>query len=182
MIRILDFFISLTLLILLAPILFSVFLIVFVECKSPLFFQKRMGRFEKPFILVKFRTMHKDTLSMASHLVNKSSITKIGKFLRKYKLDELPQLYNVLVGDMSLVGPRPGLFEQKELYECRKKLNVYSFRPGITGLSQINNIDMSTPILLAKYDNLMLSRLNLHHYFKYLFLTLLGRGIGDAIK
>jgi lipopolysaccharide/colanic/teichoic acid biosynthesis glycosyltransferase len=96
-------------------------------------------------------------------------------------LDELPQLWNVLVGDMSLVGPRPNLFNQTELIEERQKRGVYGIRPGITGLAQINKIDMSTPQLLAETDARMIAQLNVWNYFKYIFLTVFGKGFGDRV-
>jgi len=149
---------------------------------SPVFRQERVGRNKKPFILVKFRTMSVDTASVASHLASTASITKMGGFLRKTKLDELPQLWNVLKGEMSLVGPRPGLFNQEELTKAREGEGVFMVRPGITGLAQINDIDMSTPELLAKTDARMIKEMSLKNYFKFIFQTVLGAGTGDRIK
>ena len=131
---------------------------------------------------MKFRSMHVNTKSVATHLANSSAVTKYGAFLRKYKLDELPQLFNVLLGDMSLVGPRPNLFNQEELMHERDSRGVYAVRPGITGLAQINKIDMSTPQLLAETDAKLIQSLNTLGYFKYIFLTVFGKGFGDRIK
>jgi O-antigen biosynthesis protein WbqP len=136
------------------------------DTRSPLFRQERVGRHQKPFTLVKFRTMEKDTASVASHLASASAITPFGRFLRRTKLDELPQLWNVLKGDMSLVGPRPCLFNQEELIAEREARGVYQARPGITGLAQVNGIDMSTPRLLAETDAKMLAELTLGSYFR----------------
>jgi lipopolysaccharide/colanic/teichoic acid biosynthesis glycosyltransferase len=147
-----------------------------------LFRQERVGRHQKPFILVKFRTMTVDTASVASHLASSASITRLGAFLRKTKLDELPQLWNVLKGEMSLVGPRPGLFNQQELTTERASRGVFDVRPGITGLAQVSNIDMSTPKLLAETDQRMIQELKLAHYFKYIFMTVLGKGAGDRVR
>jgi lipopolysaccharide/colanic/teichoic acid biosynthesis glycosyltransferase len=104
-----------------------------------------MGKNKKPFNLYKFRTMHLNTKATSTHLINKQSVTKTGRIIRKAKLDELPQLINVFKGEMSLVGPRPNLYTQQEIILERDKLGVYNVLPGITGLSQINKIDMSTP-------------------------------------
>jgi hypothetical protein len=126
--------------------------------------------------------MHVNAPSVATHLASASSITPFGSFLRKSKLDELPQLWNVLKGDMSLVGPRPNLYNQDELITERDSLLVYSIRPGITGLAQINKIDMSTPRLLAETDARMIEELSVGSYFKYIFFTIFGKGFGDRIK
>ena len=102
--------------------------------------------------------------------------------MRKSKLDELPQLFNVLMGDMSFVGPRPNLFNQTELIEERAMRGVYSVRPGITGLAQVHEIDMSTPRRLAETDAKMIDHLNVWYYFKYIFLTVFGKGFGDRVR
>ena len=180
MIRFFDFVFSFIGLLVLSPVLIAILIIGYFDTKSPLFLQTRVGMREKPFTLIKFRTMRPDTPSVASHLVETASITKLGAFLRKFKLDELPQLLNVLKGDMSLVGPRPNLPNQSELIKERSSKNVYAVRPGITGLAQIQNIDMSTPELLAKTDAEMIVKLNLWMYFRLIFLTVFGKGRGDA--
>ena len=126
--------------------------------------------------------MSKDTASVASHLASSTSITRLGGFLRRTKLDELPQLWNVLMGDMSLVGPRPNLFNQEELINARNVLGVYDVRPGITGLAQIKDIDMSTPELLAKTDAEMIATMSIANYIKYIFLTVVGKGRGDRVR
>ena len=123
--------------------------------------------------------MRVDTPHKGSHLIHQNAKTKLGKFLRKTKMDEIPQLWNVFIGDMSFVGPRPCLPNQYELIREREKLGVFSSYPGITGYAQINRINMSTPKLLAKTDAKMIDEMNLYQYFKYLTLTLLGSGFGD---
>ena len=138
MIRFLDFTFALLGLVCGFPVLLVIYIIGLFDTGSPLFLQERVGRNKKPFTLVKFRTMKVDTASVASHLASSASITKLGGFLRKTKLDELPQLWNVLKGEMSLVGPRPNLFNQNELIAERDALGVYAVRPGITGLAQVN--------------------------------------------
>ena len=182
MIRILDFIFALMGLVLGFPVFVLLTLIGLVDTGSPIFRQERVGRDKKPFTLVKFRTMKMDTASVASHLASSSSITAFGYFLRRTKLDELPQLWNVLKGEMSLVGPRPGLFNQEELTEARDRHGVFSVRPGITGLSQINDIDMSTPDLLAESDAKMIATMSVKNYFRYILLTLKGKGLGDRVK
>ena len=182
MTRIFDILFSFFGLILLSPIVIVLVIIGYFDTGSPIFRQERVGKGMKPFRLMKFRSMHLNAPSVATHLASASSITPFGSFLRKSKLDELPQLWNVLVGDMSLVGPRPNLFNQVELIQERDSRGVYSVRPGITGLAQINKIDMSTPQLLAETDAKMIQELNTLDYFKYIFLTVFGKGFGDRIK
>ena len=174
--------ISTLILIGLSPIFVLIFIICFIELRNPIFVQKRVGMHQKPFKLLKFRTMKINTPSKASHLIDENFVTKFGKIIRLLKLDELPQLLNVLCGDMSLVGPRPSLFNQFELIKWREKYNLYNYKPGITGLSQINGIDMSNPKKLAESDYLMISKINQINYFKYLLLTFFGKGRGDKIK
>ncbi|NOI23982.1 MULTISPECIES: sugar transferase [Vibrio] len=182
MLRILDFLIAFLGLVFLWPLLIIVTIIGLFDTGSPIFVQERVGRNKKPFNLIKFRTMSVETESVASHLANRSSITKLGAFLRKTKIDELPQLINVVKGEMSLVGPRPNLFNQLELIEERDNLGVYDVLPGITGLAQISNIDMSTPELLAKTDRQMLDSLNITLYFRYIIATATGKGAGDRVS
>lgn len=163
------------------PVLLVIALIGWFDNGSPLFRQVRVGRFQKPFTLVKFRSMRPGTSSVATHLANRNSITPFGHFLRRSKLDELPQLWNVFKGEMSLVGPRPGLFNQQELTAERAARGVYNARPGITGLAQVNEIDMSTPKLLAETDAKMLASLTVADYFGYIIQTVSGKGSGDRI-
>jgi lipopolysaccharide/colanic/teichoic acid biosynthesis glycosyltransferase len=181
-IRCFDAFFALIGLTLGFPVLLVILLIGFFDTGAPLFRQERVGRYRKPFTLVKFRTMKPDTASVASHLADASAITALGRFLRRTKLDELPQLWNVLKGEMSLVGPRPCLFSQIELIEERDSRGVLAARPGITGLAQINDIDMSTPRLLAETDAKMLTGMTMRQYFYYIFMTVRGKGTGDRVK
>lgn len=182
MIRIFDFLFSLLGLTVGFPVLLVLVTIGLFDTGSPIFRQVRVGRHQKPFTLVKFRTMKVDTASVATHLASSASITRFGHFLRKTKLDELPQLWNVLKGEMSLVGPRPGLFNQEDLTEERAKRGVFDVRPGITGLAQVNEIDMSTPALLAETDQKMIQSLTVTDYFKYIFMTVAGKGAGDRVR
>lgn len=181
MIRTLDFLFSLFGLMFGFPVLLVLYVIGLFDTGSPVFKQQRVGRLKTPFTLVKFRTMSVDTASVASHLASNASITKFGSFLRRTKLDELPQLWNVLKGEMSLVGPRPCLFNQEELIAEREQRGVLKARPGITGLAQVNDIDMSTPKLLAETDAKMLASLSISAYFKYIFMTVSGKGSGDRV-
>ena len=164
MLRIFDFVFSLLGLVFGFPVLLIIYIIGLFDTGSPVFKQERVGRNKKPFTLVKFRTMSVDTASVASHLASTASITKMGGFLRKTKLDELPQL------------------NQAELTAARDSQGVYAVRPGITGLAQVNDIDMSTPELLAKTDAEMIKNMTLRNYFKYIFQTVLGAGAGDRVS
>ena len=127
--------------------------------------------------------MKLDTIDCATHLANPNKkISYLGKFLRKSKLDEVPQLWNVLQGNMSMVVPRPWLGKQQELINARDKYGIFKLKPGITGLAQINKIDMSEPKKLANIEMQMIKNYNLYYYFYYIFLTLIGNGFGDRIR
>jgi len=182
MIRFLDVVFSALALLIGLPLLLLLTFIGFFDTGSPIFRQQRVGRFQKPFTLVKFRTMRLGTSSVATHLADARAITQFGRFLRRTKLDELPQLWNVLKGEMSLVGPRPCLYSQEELIAERSHRGVFDALPGITGLAQINEIDMSTPSLLADTDAKMLESLNVSAYFRYIFITIFGKGAGDRVR
>jgi O-antigen biosynthesis protein WbqP len=180
-IQLLDFLMAFFGLLATLPILLIVTIIGYFDTRSPIFIQERVGKNKRPFKLIKFRTMSVDTKSVASHLASTASITKLGAFLRKTKIDELPQLINVLKGEMSFVGPRPNLFNQDELITEREQRGVYDVLPGITGLAQVNTIDMSTPKLLAETDQKMIATLTLGDYFKYILQTAIGKGSGDRV-
>ncbi len=182
MIRCIDTVLSAFGLVFLSPVLLVLYVVGLVDTGAPMFRQTRVGRDQKPFTLVKFRTMRPDTASVATHLADVSAITPFGRFLRRTKLDELPQLWNVLKGEMSLVGPRPCLFNQEALITERAERGVFDVRQGITGLAQIQGIDMSTPRLLAETDAQMIKTLTFVNYFKYILLTILGKGVGDRVK
>lgn len=182
MTRLFDILFSFFGLLFLWPVGLILYIIGLFDTGSPIFMQERVGKSKKPFKLIKFRTMDVNTKSVASHLASEAQITKFGSFLRKSKLDELPQLINVLIGDMSLVGARPCLFNQTKLIQEREKRGVYNYLPGITGLGQINNVDMSTPEKLAKLDAEMYQTMSISNYFKYIIGTVSGKGQGDAVK
>ncbi len=153
--RLFDITVSFIALILLCPLLLLVSLMIFLDDGSPVIFkQSRVGKDNQLFNIYKFRTMKRDTVNVASaELENPDAcITKTGRFLRKSSLDELPQLINILKGDMSFVGPRPLIPEESEIRELRAKYNVYSVRPGMTGLAQINGRDTISDDEKAAYD------------------------------
>jgi O-antigen biosynthesis protein WbqP len=164
------------------PLMVVISLVAFCDTGSPILFQKRLGREQKLFTLIKFRTMKKSAAVVPTHEVDPSVVTAFGRFLRSTKLDELPQLINVLRGDMSLVGPRPCLPTQAKLIMERESRLVFSVRPGITGYAQVLRIDMSSPELLAEIDAKMIESLTVFTYWKYIFLTACGAGFGDHTK
>ena len=172
MIRIFDIFFSLIGLIFLSPLLILLWFIGLLDNGSPLFIQKRVGRNLQSFILIKFRTMPKKTRSVGTHLIEDIKLSSFGYFLRRTKIDEIPQLFNVLLGDMSLVGPRPCLLNQRKLISERKKRGVFKVKPGITGLAQISGIGMISPTLLSKTDIKMIKKMSLSNYFYYIFTTI----------
>jgi O-antigen biosynthesis protein WbqP len=172
MLRFIDIILSAIGLILASPLLIILTIVGWCDTGVPMFRQTRVGRHKKPFILLKFRTMKLGTADMATHLVDASAVTPYGSLLRRTKFDELPQLWNVLKGEMSIVGPRPCLASQTELVMAREKLGVFRSRPGVTGLSQIKGINMSTPQTLAETDAAMLTSLGIKDYFRFIFLTL----------
>lgn len=179
--RVIDIVLACIGLLVFLPLLLVIFILGLFDTGSPLLRQERVGRYRRPFVLIKFRTMSLNTPHVPSHLASNCSITPLGSLLRRTKLDELPQLWNVLKGDMSFVGPRPSLFIQNELIEARISRGVYFVRPGITGLAQINGIDMSNPLLLAEIDEKMIKDLNVFMYLKCVVMTLAGNGFGDRV-
>jgi O-antigen biosynthesis protein WbqP len=155
-----------------------------VRLTSPgpaIFRQVRIGRHEKPFVCLKLRTMRNDTRNAPSHEVGASSVTAVGRIMRRTKLDELPQLWNILIGDMSFVGPRPCLPSQSDLIEARRVYGLQMIRPGITGVSQIAGVDMSDPTRLARLDATYLEDMSLANDIKLIFATVWGAGRGDRL-
>ena len=182
-IRIFDITLSLFGLIILSPLLLVILLLsIIFQRGSPLFRQLRVGRDETRFTLIKFRTMRPETGFVGTHEVHPGQVTAWGKVLRNTKIDELPQLWNVFRGEMSLVGPRPCLPNQTDLIQERQKLEVFSVRPGVTGLAQIQGIDMSKPELLAQTDAEMIRKMSVFKYFNYILLTVCGWGRGDRVR
>ena len=171
--RFLDILLSIVSLFFLLLFFILIYVINWLYTGSPLFIQSRVGLNLKNFNLIKFRTMKIRTPSFGTHLINRSNVTYFGYFLRKFKLDEFPQLFNVLKGEMSLVGPRPCLVNQVKLIFERKKRGVFKVRPGITGLAQVLGVTMKTPVRLAKTDLIMIRKMNLFFYFYYILVTIL---------
>ncbi len=143
---------------LISPVIILSMIFIFIEDGLPtVFTQKRLGINKKEFYIYKLRTMKKNTPNLATHEINKDKLLNVGVFLRKFKIDELPQVLNYIKGDINLVGPRPGLPSQKELAHQREINNIFDIKPGITGLAQILGYDMSDPILLSKIDKIYLN-------------------------
>lgn len=147
---------------------------------NPLFVQYRLGRNGRKFRLIKLRTMRIDTGDRPSHETMEGSITRIGALLRRTKLDELPQIWNIVRGEMSFVGPRPGLPSQVELADSRRRHGVDRLIPGITGVAQVAGLDMSTPQHLAEIDASYLGKWSLRRDLLLLWKTAMGGGRGDA--
>lgn len=182
MIRLVDFIAALIGIIVLSPFILLIAIILYLEHRKPFFIQKRVGKNMVEFTLIKFRSMSPKAANLPTHEISADLITRTGKFIRANKLDELPQLWNVLKGEMSLVGPRPCLPTQKELINERQALGVFKLRPGITGPAQVKNIDMSTPKKLALEDSQMAGNLTLFSYLKYVLMTVTGSGQGDKVR
>ncbi len=174
--RIFDFTVSLLLIILSSPVFLIVALIVLIDSGYPVIFkQYRVGKGNKLFYIYKFRTMRVNTRNTATDDLEEADqvITKSGRILRKTSLDELPQLFNVLTGKMSFVGPRPLIPEEKEIRRIRKEYNVYSVRPGITGLAQVNGRDMLSAEEKALFDKEYVEKQSFMLDMKILFKTVL---------
>lgn len=174
--RFLDFSISLVSLIILSPLMVLVAILVKLTSKGPVLFrQRRVGKDNKEFWILKYRSMRTDTPNVATHLLNDPNkfITPIGRFLRKTSLDELPQLINILKGEMAIVGPRPALFNQEDLNEARTKLGVHKILPGLTGWAQINGRDELSTEEKVKFDKAYLDNQSLLFDIKIVFLTVI---------
>lgn len=154
-----------------------------LDSKGPaIFAQKRVGRDEKPFTLYKFRTMSLGTKQAGTHEVSAASVTRVGKTLRRFKIDELPQIINIVRREISVVGPRPCLPVQKELIEARREKSVFALRPGLTGLAQVRGIDMSDPSRLARWDALYGNLRGAMLDVAIIWQTFIGRGGGDRVS
>ena len=161
------------------PILLMIVVAIRLQSPGPaIFAQVRVGRYGRHFICYKLRTMYAGTANLPTHEVQASSVTPLGEYLRRFKIDELPQLWNVIIGDMSLVGPRPCLPSQIDLIEARRRLGVLEVRPGITGIAQVKGVDMSDAARLAELDAQYVRTHDLMGDFRLIMATLRGRGVG----
>ncbi len=182
--RVFDFFTSLILLIVVSPIFLILMLAIRLTSKGPIFFtQRRIGKDNKEFVLYKFRTMKINTPNVATHLLKNPDfyITKVGKFLRKSSFDELPQLINILKGEMTYVGPRPALYNQYDLKELRTRVGVHKLLPGVTGWAQINGRDTIDNIDKVKFSEYYLHNKSIRFDLKILYLTVLKVLKADGI-
>lgn len=181
--RFLDITLAIIIIITIGWMLLFIFLVYKSLYRAPFFFiQKRLGKNKKSFKLIKIRTMKINTMEKPTHRLLSKDVTKIGFFLRKLKVDEIPQIINVLKGDMSFVGPRPCLNIQEKLISEREKFNIFSIKPGISGLAQINKVDMSNPEALVKYEYSYLKKRSFSFDLLIIFYTIIGKGTGDALK
>lgn len=186
--RCFDFIAALGMVLVISPVLLLICLGIKVTSPGPVFFkQRRIGKDKKEFEIYKFRTMRTDTPSdVPTHLFTdaQSFITPIGKILRKTSLDELPQLFNVLKGEMSFIGPRPALWNQFDLTELRDQYNVHSVLPGITGWAQVNGRDEIPLKLKSELDGYYVEHMSLALDIKILVMTfttvLTSKGVAEG--
>jgi len=183
--RIIDIVASLIAIIILMPLLMGVVILITLDSRGPIVFvQRRIGVNDTEFLMYKFRTMFVGTPEVATDkLTNSQSyITKIGYYLRKYSIDELPQLFNVFLGQMSLVGPRPALYNQYDLRQMRKEVGIHQIRPGVTGWAQINGRDEISLSEKVHLDLYYLQNQSLRFYIKILIMTLFRVYSGDGVS
>ena len=172
--RVFDLILALFVFAVLALPMAIVALLVRLTSEGPaLYWSKRIGQNNKIFLMPKFRSMRLDTPQVATHLLTnpRMHLTPLGDFIRKSSLDEIPQLFSVLAGDMSFVGPRPALYNQDDLIELRNKMNVHNLKPGITGWAQINGRDEIPITEKVKLDEFYLLNQNFFLDLKIIFLT-----------
>ena len=183
--RVFDFFISLVATIILFPVITVVAIVIKFSSPGPILFsQKRIGQNNKEFKIYKFRTMRTDTPNVPTHLLDTPEkwITPIGIFLRKTSLDELPQLWNILKGEMSIVGPRPALYNQSDLITLRTEKGVHKLIPGLTGWAQINGRDELPIQRKVKFDEEYLKRRSFLFDIKIIFMTIFKVMKSDGVK
>ena len=174
-ILIIKFFFILCLLFIFIPLILIISILIKIDSTGPVIhWSKRIGLHNNVFYMPKFRTMTTDTPQIASHLMEgkqNTYMTRIGFFLRKYSLDELPQIYSIIKGDMNIVGPRPALFNQKDLIDLRTKKNIHLIKPGITGYAQVNGRDLLSISEKVELDEYYFKKRNLFMDFKILIKT-----------
>lgn len=184
--RIIDIICSLMAIVFLSVIYLPICLIVKCTSKGPVFFkQKRVGKDKTHFNILKFRTMRIDTpKDCPTHLLENPDqyITKVGKFLRKTSLDELPQIFNIFVGDMSVIGPRPALWNQDDLIAERDKYNINALKPGLTGWAQIHGRDELPIPVKVEMDKIYYDNLSFGFDVKCLFMTVISVLKSDGVK
>ncbi|TWH28762.1 O-antigen biosynthesis protein WbqP [Aminobacter sp. J15] len=182
--RLFDLGVAVIGLIICIPIIAVLGVLIRWESQGPaIFSQVRVGRNGRVFRCYKLRTMVENAPNVPTHHANHIHVTRLGSMLRRSKLDELPQLWNIIRGEMSFVGPRPCLPSQKELIIERQRRGVLSLLPGITGLSQVNGIDMSDPVLLAETDAKYLSQASFLGDLRIILQTVfLRKGSGDRVR
>lgn len=184
--RIIDFTLSLIALIILWPVFLIISILIKLDSKGPVLFkQKRVGKDKKHFYILKFRTMRTDTpKDMPTHMLKNPEmfITRVGKFLRKTSLDELPQIINILKGEMSIIGPRPALWNQYDLIEERDKYGANDVYPGLTGWAQINGRDELPIDIKAKYDGEYVERMSFAFDVKIFFRTIFSVLRSEGVK
>lgn len=172
--RIFDLFLALFLCIMFMPLLLIISLMIKLTSQGPvLYWSKRVGVNNKIFLMPKFRTMRVNTPQVATHLLNdpKSFLTPIGEFLRKSSLDEFPQLFSIIIGEMSFVGPRPALFNQEDLIELRTSKGIDQIKPGLTGWAQINGRDELPIPVKVNFDLEYKLKQNFFFDLKIIFMT-----------
>ena len=178
--RILEWLFALFLLVVTLPVILVALIVIRLDSAgAPLLVQTRVGRGKRPFPLFKLRTMRAGTKVAGTHEVSAAQVTKVGAFLRRTKLDELPQLLNILRGDMRFVGPRPCLPSQTKLIAERDSRGVYAVHPGITGAAQVAGIDMSDPVRLAIADAAYIGDRSTKGDLRLMWQTFRGGGRGD---
>lgn len=155
--------------------LIIIYIVLLTRGGRPIFVQKRIGLNAEVFDLYKFRTLPSGTAEMGSHLLTGINIGTFEQFLRQSKLDEIPQIFNVILGKMSMVGPRPSLTVQNEVIHERMQRGVLAIKPGITGLAQISRVDMSEPRKLSRVDALLLRKPKICLYLWILVMTIRGK-------
>lgn len=186
--RLLDFILSSIAILILWPVFLIIAILIKIDSKGPVFFtQRRIGKHKTQFNILKFRTMRTDTPNdMPTHMLQNPEvfITKLGKFLRKTSLDELPQIINIVKGDMSIVGPRPALWNQYDLIAERDRYGANDIYPGLTGWAQINGRDELSLVIKANFDGEYVDRMSFifdaEIFFKTIFSVLRSKGVKEG--